>query len=322
VSVPGSEDSFDDTLVTCGIEYCYQITALFPGNRLSRSATSCDTAFSQSQPPVAYVEASFRTNNVLELKLDPAASAIASRTMVNRSQAGGAFQPIGSMNGPVFRDDSLQLPATYCYQLAYQDSCRNPSPYSAAVCPIILTGQINTLSTGMQSVSLSWTAYTGFRGGVGNYEVELLREDDTVKETIPAGLGAFQYLATMLPEDLQILRFRVKGISGASASEGPVYSNLVSFTQKFGLAIPTAFSPNNDNLNDIFEVKGLFARQFSLTVADRNGLVVFRTTNPQSGWDGNINGTPAPVDAYVYELIAKDETGSEIRRTGTITLVR
>ncbi|WP_431217288.1 gliding motility-associated C-terminal domain-containing protein [Puia sp. P3] len=43
----------------------------------------------------------------------------------------------------------------------------------------------------------------------------------------------------------------------------------------------------------------------SLRVFNRWGQLVFErrdfpANNPTLGWDGNINGRPAPVDAYIY----------------------
>jgi gliding motility-associated-like protein len=57
------------------------------------------------------------------------------------------------------------------------------------------------------------------------------------------------------------------------------------------LFVPSAFSPNDDGLNDIFKpiVYGqLIAYEFD--VFDRWGNQVFHSTNAADGWDGKVKG--------------------------------
>jgi gliding motility-associated-like protein len=90
-----------------------------------------------------------------------------------------------------------------------------------------------------------------------------------------------------------------------------------------GVRIPTAFTPNRDQLNDLFRAKVFgVTEQFSLQVYDRWGNLVFSTTDPAAGWDGKVNGIPAATGVFVwyctYKLVA-EEPGSQ---KGTVTLIR
>jgi gliding motility-associated-like protein len=50
---------------------------------------------------------------------------------------------------------------------------------------------------------------------------------------------------------------------------------------------PTAFTPNNDGLNDIYKPKAVgILQSFSLTIYNRYGNLVFHTTDISIGWDG------------------------------------
>jgi gliding motility-associated-like protein len=87
------------------------------------------------------------------------------------------------------------------------------------------------------------------------------------------------------------------------------------------LFIPTAFSPNGDNENDKFLVRGSYT-SITMVVYNRWGEKVFETKVKDQGWDGTQNGTNAPSDSYGYyiELVMTD--GSTQIFKGDILLVR
>jgi gliding motility-associated-like protein len=60
----------------------------------------------------------------------------------------------------------------------------------------------------------------------------------------------------------------------------------------FTFYIPNTFSPNGDNVNDIFIPKGMNIDEdrFLMHLYDRWGNRIFETTNLYEGWDGKVNG--------------------------------
>ena len=92
--------------------------------------------------------------------------------------------------------------------------------------------------------------------------------------------------------------------------------------------IPTAFTPNNDNLNDRFEFDILGVKKIDIAIFDRWGDKIYENQNQTNGitnadgWDGTVNGKPAPFDTYVYQmnLTYFDDVVKQI--TGTVTLLR
>lgn len=85
--------------------------------------------------------------------------------------------------------------------------------------------------------------------------------------------------------------------------------------------VPNAFSPNNDNENDIFYVMGHCIQEFRFSVFDRWGENVFETTDHTKGWDGTYKGEKLDAALFVYYLKAK-VNGSDVNKHGTITLVK
>ena len=86
------------------------------------------------------------------------------------------------------------------------------------------------------------------------------------------------------------------------------------------LYICNAFTPNNDGLNDLWEIKGLDKYpKCIVTIYDRFGELIYKSSGYKVAWDGSFNGKPQPAGIYVYEIDLKD--GSKPLK-GTVTLVR
>jgi len=82
--------------------------------------------------------------------------------------------------------------------------------------------------------------------------------------------------------------------------------------------IPNSFTPNNDGLNETFELKGFDdCGDYLLTIFDRWGKVLYVTADLSQYWDGTYNGKDLKVGTYVYVL-----QSLTFRKTGKITLIR
>lgn len=89
------------------------------------------------------------------------------------------------------------------------------------------------------------------------------------------------------------------------------------------ILIPSAFSPNNDGINDKLKVIGNNIIYFNIRIYDRWGKKVFETNNPEIGFDGTYQNQPLPIGAYPYIIIYKiNNTFNTKSITGNITLIR
>lgn len=87
--------------------------------------------------------------------------------------------------------------------------------------------------------------------------------------------------------------------------------------------IPNAFSPNDDNLNDIFYVEGRqFMSYMDLKIFNRWGELVFSSNDPLMGWDGTYKGRPQEMDVFVYTFSAQLISGRRVSGQGNLTLLR
>jgi gliding motility-associated-like protein len=87
--------------------------------------------------------------------------------------------------------------------------------------------------------------------------------------------------------------------------------------------IPSAFSPNGDNVNDEFFVMGTGIIKMELTIFDRWGKVITILDAPDKTWNGlDANGKPCPEGAYTFKATVSLNNGYKLNRGGTITLFR
>ena len=87
--------------------------------------------------------------------------------------------------------------------------------------------------------------------------------------------------------------------------------------------VPKAFTPNGDDHNDRFIVRGVNITEVLFIVWDRWGEEVYRTTDVNAtGWDGTYNGKELTPDSYAWYLRARCGNGAEYVKKGDVTLLK
>lgn len=92
------------------------------------------------------------------------------------------------------------------------------------------------------------------------------------------------------------------------------------------IAIPNAFTPNGDGINDYFFPKELLSRgvqTFHMQIFNHWGQPVYETSNTLGrGWDGAINGVLQKEGVYVYLIEVSFANEAQERYKGNVTLMR
>lgn len=89
-------------------------------------------------------------------------------------------------------------------------------------------------------------------------------------------------------------------------------AELVRLIFETTLFYPSGFTPNDDGLNDVFQIQGeaISYQDFSLIIYDRWGTQVFRSNTPDRAWDGHwVNGPKVPAGSYPFVLRYRDHYG-------------
>lgn len=87
---------------------------------------------------------------------------------------------------------------------------------------------------------------------------------------------------------------------------------------------PTAFTPNNDGLNDYFKPTGVLIANYHLLIFDRWGTQVFESKVISEGWDGKYQGEYCEPGVYAYTAVYETlEPANETKKvSGSLTLMR
>jgi gliding motility-associated-like protein len=82
--------------------------------------------------------------------------------------------------------------------------------------------------------------------------------------------------------------------------------------------IPNIFTPNDDNVNDVFEIPCLSGLGNKLWIFNRWGDLIYETDNYQNNWGGTHNGMTVPDGTYFYILQTNSgeekQSSIEVRR--------
>ncbi|WP_242927118.1 gliding motility-associated C-terminal domain-containing protein [Pontibacter vulgaris] len=313
-ALPASANTYTAKNLTCGQNYCYKLKAIKPGGYTSTSAQVCLTATSTTTPAAPYLLSTFDLDNQVVLAMQAPQDQNVKQVELQRSINGASYQVLPGVQQFPYTDKVTELPKSVCYKATYSNACGLTSIVSNTTCPVILSARQTTEG----EVILNWTSFTGFKDGTGAYTLELLTEASTILTSYP--VTGNNYTDRSLNYSEQMLRYRIKVVSKSGAAT--TFSNIQTIKQEVQLHIPSGFTPNNDGLNDVFEVKGKFYREFSIRIYNSMGQVVYTSSDATAGWDGMYNGRKMPAGAYTYEVNVKAEDGTFKRRTGTVTLIR
>lgn len=333
---PSTDTTFLDNGLVLGTQYCYFIRAT-NGTKTSSSNRVCFNP-NVSQPPT-FLYNRFATvtgdNSILiKAHVDIAATSVKYYRIQRATRTSGSFSVIVPGTLPTgstltYTDNSVNATTTsYIYKIDAIDSCGNVITSSNPDTTILLSGSISSTL----DIKLSWNDYGSFNANVDYYEV--YRAVDGVWGNTPIGTvnysgaggtytddiapflssrGNFTYYVVALEES-----GNVYGFSDSSTS------NLVKIDQFPKFYVPNAFSPNGDNINDIFIPVIGFIEQtnYAFTIFDNTGTPAFESSNVDEGWDGKKNGHPCQEGVYMYLITCKAANGEDSKISGTISLFR
>ena len=310
----GGATVVDDVNIICGTEYCYQQTMIYANGSRSISLPKCVTAISTNIPTVVEnISSEVNSDHVvLNWTQDPAF--VVSTYTVSKT-VNGTFANTTTTTTASLIDEPYLQDVTACYKINYTDACNNKSPVSREACPIQLGGILQSDN----AVNLTWTAYDGWLQGVDHYIIEKYDEQGVVISSVNTTSTTF----TDDTQDLgnQVANYRIVAIPN-QAGVIQSSSNVIRIIKEPNLFYPTAFTPNSDGLNDVFNVFGQYIDNFEMQIFNRWGELMFYTDNLAEGWDGRYKGTLMPEGTYVFRATITDQAERSFERSGTLVLLR
>ena len=288
---------YNDSSIFCSQEYNYQLVT---STHLTKSYSNRVSVVGQSEAnpqPVTNVHSSFDDENNLTIRWYSPSKIPPLHYTINSTEVTDTFLVLNSTEKE-------------CYEISYTDSCNNISQISDENCPIILTANQNSIF----ELELNWNHYSTFQNGLDRYEIYVYDNQQNLISKIENGTS-ISYFLDVNGEENQIYYFKIEAISNDSIS---TFSNKVELILDNRIAIPNAFSPNGDGLNDVFIPKVRFTKEFKFAIYNKWGENVFNSSDSNDGWDGG--DFPPGVYSYFVEVV--DYLGETTTKNGTVTLIR
>ncbi len=323
--VPGNRTEAYDSAIVCNRGYYYKVVANGTG-RLFTSWSDSSGAIPNYIPFVPENEllsASILAGNRVEVRWTetkggkvPVESYIVLRSRDNLSYAPLNAKLDESTFSYVDRVDSAFF-RPYFYKVLAKDSCG----YLAQASNYGRTMMLEVSMDSLDRPKLDWKPYAFWDEGVDLYRIEIRNDfgyeylDEvpgsqlsyTDKKTNLNGRRSYVYRVVALsPED------------GGKASQ----SNPAEAKVRTRIFVPNAFHPGGQEDNHTFRPKGMYVMEYSLSIMNRWGQILFTSDNMEEGWDGTYGGSPVPDGQYFYIINYKGTDGKGERLSGSVYLLR
>jgi len=311
-SIAATATAYVDAAVDCNIDYSYQLITNYADGSRSISMTKTITAITTQQPPAIADISSIVGDGQVALEWPLVAGSFA----IEKSVHNGTYTPHAVTTSNTYIDNTYTTASNACYHITYTDACSNESDGSLDACPIRLSGNVQPDNT----IALSWSDYEGWTLGVDHYVVEKYNADGVLIQTFDPVTATSMNDVT---EDLsnQVYIYVVRAIPVAAAVT-PSVSNEITIVKKPNLFYPTAFTPNNDGLNDSFKVYGQYVVKFEMMIFNRWGEMLYASDDLDQSWDGTYKGVLMPEATYVFKAKITDLVGRTFDRSGSVVLLR
>jgi gliding motility-associated-like protein len=227
--------------------------------------------------------------------------------------ATNVYDSIGSTNQLTFEDDGLENGTQYCYYVrsigGYQadNLPKNLINLSQTTCAIPVDNEPPCLPL-LKVISncdslynnLTWTIKDPVcLADVAGYKIYYKTKNE----------GELSLIQTINDKNtFRYKHFPGETISGCYAISAfdekgneSLQTNVICVDSCAFYEIPNVFTPNGDNINDklVAKTSGL-VEKIDFKLFNRNGLLLFSTTDPKINWDGTYKGRIVSPGVYFY----------------------
>ena len=144
----------------------------------------------------------------------------------------------------------------------------------------------------------------------------------------------FSSIPSSLPSSLQVIKtcenfaknnYDVTVYNGSCSINDSIYISVRQvFCNQDSIVVPSAFTPNGDNINDTYKIKnkGVDINAFYISIYNRLGQRVFNSDDISFSWDGRFKGTSLQPQVFDYFIEMTCSGGKKLFKKGNITLIK
>jgi gliding motility-associated-like protein len=177
------------------------------------------------------------------------------------------------------------------------------------------------LLTEGESLVLRWDAYNGWTGSTRYQVISSPLDKDNWELDGDTWETVYQ-----LANNAGIRRYKVLAFEGSNSEyqrDDSLQSVQVYHRPHTDIWLPNAFTPTETSNNTFFpSAQYINPEGYSFTIFNRQGMMLFSTTQTDAFWDGRYNGVIQPNGVYVYKITFRQNDGTDQYLMGTVMLIR
>lgn len=213
-----------------------------------------------------------------------------------------------------FIDTQVSVKNThYYYKITAVDTCGNIVE-SGLASTLLLSG----ITQGNDFAVIEWTPYEEWVSGIKGYSIEYedsLNSWKSINSTVVHNYTDVSFGNSYGTE--KCYRVIANAYDGYTST-----SNTLCLPFSPVVWIPTAFTPNNDLLNDAFSITSLGIKEIKITIYNSYGEKIYNCSGLNCIWDGTFKNNPCSEGIYIYQVSARTNEDRVINYQGNITLIR
>jgi hypothetical protein len=328
-TVGAEKNSYTINDFSINSDYCFIIRANLEGGYSSTSNKTC-LSTDMVRPPdwINADYASVNSDNKISLSftIDPASEI--NRFILERKKGfSGSFQVVAQpvpVNGSVlYTDARADVDTIYFYRLLAVNSCNIPVTVSNIASNLVLS-----LEKAGNDIKLTWNSYRTWAGINSGYGV-FVNTGNGYAERAPVNFSDTVFILKYKEIMYEISGNKVCFYISATENSNPhgivsghSLSSTVCTEPTELITVPNVFTPGSGSVNAFFKpVLSFTPKSYHLIVSNRQGKVLFETSDFNESWDGSGNSKPEPQGIFLWFLKVTTPSGKSVSRTGTVTII-
>ncbi len=155
-------------------------------------------------------------------------------------------------------------------------------------------------------------------------DLDLIDGETSILSVSPADFDQYLWSSSQTAPSITVADGGTYAVTVTNADGCTGTDNVVvNVAARNDIMIPSAFSPNNDGINDqlrVIPTNGITA--FEWQIFNRWGNLLFSSSDINEGWDGNYQDTDCDMGVYVYVGTVTFNDGTQTEFKGNVSLLR
>lgn len=328
-TLSSADTVYTDSVLKCKVPYRYKAEAVLPLAINSESNLRDTVLTNKGTPPAPFVKyVSITGKNSLELVLDTLYKTLKGISKYEVYKATGSESPgfwKSESANIMLNDHSIVAGKNrYYYTVRATDECGTFSANSLASSPMLCRLYYDTLNP--SNIVVKWNRYVYWPAGVKDYTVQYSADGVNFNDVNSTTDSTYTFKTVNTCGGTGFY-CRIKAVSYknsvfADTTPQSSYSNIAGIDIAPWVYIPTAFTPNNDGLNETFAPVCYWAKTYSMSIYNRWGEKLYEGSGCGSHWDGKTLGVPALNGTYAYSIKLTGYDNQRYYFTGVVNLLK